>query len=263
MAGSLIAVGTGIKSVSHITFETASYIRKAEKLLYIMADPVTDQWLLEANPTAEDIHRFYADNKRRDQTYDEMRDYMLSFVRQGLFTCVALYGHPGVFATPAHAAIQLARAEGYEARMLPGISAEDCLFADLGVDPGETGCQSFEATDFLLYERLFDPYCALILWQIGAIGHLDYQSKGFDTSKINVLVDHLLQFYPPTHPVVLYESATHVLFEPRIEATTLTGLRAANITAITTLYVQSLGVKPHSRAMYIKLGLPESFRQDK
>jgi hypothetical protein len=37
--------------------------------------------------------------------------------------------------------------------MLPGISAEDCLFADLGIDPGIYGCQSYEATDFLANGR--------------------------------------------------------------------------------------------------------------
>lgn len=263
MAGSLIAVGTGIKSISHITFEAASYIRKADKLLYLVADPMTHQWLQEANSTAEDIKKFYADNKRRNQTYDEMRDYILSFVRQGLLTCVALYGHPGVFATPALEAIKQARAEGYAAHMVPGISAEDCLFADLGIDPGQLGCQSFEATDFLLYKRLFDPSCVLVLWQVGVIGRLDYQSQGFDSSNINVLVDYLLQFYPPTHPVVVYEATTHVLFESRIEPTTLAALRTAHLTAISTLYVPAGVTKTYDPEMFIKLGIPESFKQVK
>ena len=59
-----------------------------------------------------------------------------------------------------------ARAEGFNARMLPGISAEDCLFANLGADPGTHGCQSFEATSFLLRKPKFDTLTHLILWQI-------------------------------------------------------------------------------------------------
>ena len=47
--------------------------------------------------------------------------------------------------------------EGFNAQMLAGISAEDCLFADLGLDPGKNGCQSFEATDFLIRRRQFEP----------------------------------------------------------------------------------------------------------
>ena len=34
--------------------------------------------------------------------------------------------------------------------MLPGISAEDCLLADLGVDSAHNGLQSLEATDLLI-----------------------------------------------------------------------------------------------------------------
>jgi hypothetical protein len=41
--------------------------------------------------------------------------------------------------------------DGFDAVMLPGISAEDCLFADLGIDPGMIGCQSFEATDSITF----------------------------------------------------------------------------------------------------------------
>jgi len=38
--------------------------------------------------------------------------------------------------------------------MLPAISSEDCLYADLGVDPATTGNASYDATDFLLRNPL-------------------------------------------------------------------------------------------------------------
>ena len=41
--------------------------------------------------------------------------------------------------------------------------------ADWNVDPTTTGCQSFEATDFLAGRRRFDPSSVLILWQVGAL----------------------------------------------------------------------------------------------
>ena len=76
----------------------------------------------------------------------------------------AFYGHPGVFTYPTDESIRRARAEGYHARMLAGISAEDCLIADLGVDPARNGCQSYEATDFLLNSRTIDALAQFILW---------------------------------------------------------------------------------------------------
>ena len=56
---------------------------------------------------------------------------------------------PGVFARVPHKAIAQARAEGFEAHMEAGVSAEDCLYADLGIDPGEVGCQQYEASQFM------------------------------------------------------------------------------------------------------------------
>jgi precorrin-2 methylase len=63
----------------------------------------------------------------------------MTAVREGLNVCAAFYGHPGVFVYASHQSIRLARAEGFEAQMLPGISAEDCVFADLGIDPENMG----------------------------------------------------------------------------------------------------------------------------
>jgi precorrin-6B methylase 1 len=78
--------------------------------------------------------------------YDRMVERILSYVRRGLNVCVVFYGHPGVFVHPGHESIRRARIEGFSACILPGISAEDCLFAELGIDPSKNG-QSFEATE--------------------------------------------------------------------------------------------------------------------
>ena len=93
-------------------------------------------------------------------------------VRAGKRVCGVFYGHPGVFAWSPHKVIEVARAEGFQAHMEPGISAEDCLYADLGIDPGRFGCQHFEASQLLFYERRIDPTAYLVLWQVGLVGDL-------------------------------------------------------------------------------------------
>ncbi|MFK9297939.1 hypothetical protein ACJEJR_24330, partial [Escherichia coli] len=77
--------------------------------------------------------------------------------------------------------------------MEPGISAEDCLYADLGIDPGIVGCQHFEATQFMLYRRVIDTAGYLILWQVGAAG--DQSMARFQTGPAHrqVLADLLAQ----------------------------------------------------------------------
>jgi siroheme synthase len=154
--GSLTIVGSGFQAVRHLTAESKLTIEQADKVLYLVNDPVSELWVKKTNPNSESLMTLYLGGKYRPDTYKEMTEITLRYVRQGLNICVVYYGHPGVFVIPSHESIRQARAEGYAARMLPGISAEDCLFADLGIDPGTCGCQSFEATDFLLNRRKFD-----------------------------------------------------------------------------------------------------------
>jgi hypothetical protein len=134
-----------------------------------------------------------------------------------------------VFAWAPHKSIEVARQEGYEAHMEPGISSEDCLYADLGIDPGTYGCQHFEASQFMLYRRRVDPSAWLMLWQVGLAGD---QSQGrFATGAAyrQVLVDVLARDYPLNHGVIVYRAATLPIQSPRIERMTLADLPQADI----------------------------------
>jgi precorrin-6B methylase 1 len=257
-SGVLTIVGTGIH-IGQMTDEARSCIERSDKILFLLADPISYGWILGVRPDAESLHRFYDEEKPRRESYLAMVDRILTCVREGSHVCVVSYGHPGVFAFPTHEAIRQARLEGFPAKMLPGVSAEDCLFADLGVDPGQAGCQSFEATDFLVYRRRFDPRSALILWQIGVIGQLGYK-RTFDLSGVGVLVEVLSHSYERMHDVVVYEAAFHPIIPPRIQRIPLGRLTEATITPITTLYVPPTAVPDVDVAMLERLGLPRSMR---
>jgi uncharacterized protein YabN with tetrapyrrole methylase and pyrophosphatase domain len=235
----LTIVGTGIKAVGQITLEAAATIRNAERVLYLAADTITEAWILEQNPNSESLQGCYADSKLRMQSYLEMIERILTYVRSGMDVCAAFYGHPGVFVYPSHEAIRIARAEGFPATMLPGVSAEDCLFADLGFDPARHGCQSFEATDFLLYGRQFDPRCSLILWQVGLVGEIDFKRR-YKASGLRLVVERLLASYPASHEVAIYEAAQYTICEPRVDWMPLGKLIESRVTPISTLYVPRL-----------------------
>ena len=175
---SLTVVGVGIQVPAHVTTEARLAIERADEVLYLVADPVAAAWIKRLNSSARPLHHLYTPGEDRGEAYAAMVEEILARVRRGGEICVAFYGHPGVFVNPSHEAIHRARDEGFDARMLPGISAEDCLFADLGVDPSESGCQSYEATDLLACGREIDPSAALILWQVGVVGNLGYAPDG-------------------------------------------------------------------------------------
>jgi uncharacterized protein YabN with tetrapyrrole methylase and pyrophosphatase domain len=253
--GSLTIVGTGIQLVGHLTKGAEAWIQQADKVLFALADPVTAKWLKTLNASAEALP-YNTDNQRRRETYREMVERLLAEVRKGINVCAVFYGHPGVFADPAHNAIRQARREGFRAQMLPGVSAEDCLFADLGLDPGKNGCQSFEATDFLIRRRRFDPHSALILWQIAMVGNLGFYQEGGHLRGLKVLGEVLEETYGPEHEVIVYEAAVyHPVCEPVIQPLPLSKLAEAKVTAVSTLYIPPHAEAPVDNEMMARLGM--------
>lgn len=237
-AGELVVVGTGIKLVVQTTPEALDCITRADKLLYLVTDPATETWLRRLNGAAETMRDCYAPGEPRARSYRRMADRMLAAVRSGAYVCAAFYGHPGVFVNSAHQAIRRARREGFRARMLPGISTEDCLFADLGIDPADNGCQSFEATDFLAYRRRFDPTSALILWQVGVLGEPGFPTDaGCRPERLARLTKVLRRHYDERHPIILYEAAQFPVSEPKIKKIPLSKLPFVRLWSITTVYI--------------------------
>jgi precorrin-3B methylase len=201
-------VGVGMTLGSHITPLSRSHIEQADVVFTALSDGVTELWLAKMHPDVRSLQPLYREGHSRAATYREMVDVMLIEVRAGKYVCGAFYGHPGVFAWPAHKAIETARSEGFEAHMEPGISAEDCLYADLGMDPGTFGCQHYEASQFMLYRRCIDPSAYLVLWQIGIAGDRSFTRFSTGTAYRQVLLDVLLRHYPRDHMVIIYEAAT-------------------------------------------------------
>lgn len=253
----LSLVGTGIRLSGQLTTETINLIRHADRVLAVMTDPLALDYLADLNPNTHSLHHHYAVGRQRDRTYEQMVEDILAPMRKGEKVCAAFYGHPGVFVWPSHEALRRARAEGYSAEMYPGLSAEDCLFADLSLDPARSGCQSFEAMDFLLFGRIFDPTASLILWQPIALGDLSRSTFKTDPRWVAALADVLMEHYPADHEIVVYEAASFPLDDPRIESVRLDALSDVSFTQASTLFVQPLRAPKLSRERLKRLGVGE------
>lgn len=233
----LVIVGTGIKTTGQLTVEAIAWIQQADAVVYVVGDPIAEAVIQRLNPASEDLAIYYEEGRQRIHAYQAMIEHILRLVRSGRLTVGAFYGHPGVFAYPSHESMRRARAEGYEARMLPGISAEDCLFADLGVDPAVGGLQTYEATDFLINAPVIDNSTQLIIWQIGTLGDLTYHRARYDTSAMPLLVQRLATYYPLAHAITVYEAPMFPGVEPMIAQIPLYSLPDFPITAGMTLYI--------------------------
>src|SRR4029077_10028904 len=256
--GSLVVIGSGIKAIGHFTLEAQAHIQKADIVLYAAADPVTDMWIEKQNLNSFDLYQYYADDKSRIITYVQMVERILDEVRSSKYVCALFYGHPGVFVTPSHNAIAIARQEGYDAVMLPAVSAEDCLYADLGVDPSIPGLQIYEATDLLLRRRRLDPNVNVILFQVGCIGDMGFKFGGYANEKFEVLLDYLEEIYGPDHVVVNYV-ANMFGGPPVIDRHTIAEYRSPEIqkkvSGISTFFIPAVDTTESDPEMCDRLGL--------
>jgi len=237
--GGLVVVGSGIDFGRHVSERCLSEIREADVVMCLV-DPFSLGMIRDFRPDAIHLGVHYADGKDRRDTYREMDAAIMAQVREGKRVCAVFYGHPGVFADVPHAVVRKARAEGYHARMEPGISAEACLYADLGIDPGRHGVQSIEATQFMVHERIPDTAGIVLLWQVALAGDLSCSRFHAEREGLQALVDRLQRWYPADHEVILYEASRVAIECPRLERVRLCDLPDAQYREYTTLVVPAL-----------------------
>lgn len=250
--GELVVVGCGIQLGRHISQRCLSEILAAESL-FVLADPLAFDWIAGQRPEAVDLTACYDARTDRRETYGQMSDQIVEAVLGGRRTCAVFYGHPGVFAQVPHEAVRRVRAAGLSARMEPGISAEACLYADLGLDPGDRGVQSFEATHFLAYRHSLDASALVLLWQVALAGNIACVGFEPDPRRLQLLVDKLSDWYDLSTPAILYEAAQLPIEDFRAERLTLADLPAARFKEYTTLVIPPAHAAARDEAWLRKL----------
>ncbi|MCX7553809.1 SAM-dependent methyltransferase [Marinicella sp. S1101] len=247
--GKLVNVGLGMTLGAHITPISRNFIEQADVVFVSASNQLVEEWVKTMNDHVISLQPYYQEGQSRMVTYRNMVAAIMAQVRAGKSVCGAYYGHPGVFAWPPHETIRMCRDEGYQAHMEPGVSAEACLYADLGIDPGQHGCAHFEASQFLFNHRPFDPSAYLILWQIAMAG--DKAMKTFETTpeQRQLLVDLLLKTYPKNHQVTLYECPVLPIEQAMIKTVSLQDLAHQEVSLKSTLVVPPAIAKQTNQAM--------------
>ena len=242
----LIVVGSGIKSVAHLTQETIKVIQNVDKVLYLVNDDILKQWITKQANLAESLEYIYFASDKRLEAYNNISQYIVEQYKQHDSVCVVFYGHPTVFAKSALDAVNQINNQGGDAIVLPAVSSMDCLFSDLKIDPGNGGCFSIDATELLIYARPLDIHSHNILWQAACLGQQDLTI----TNKIHVLVDYLKQFYSNDQKICIYEAAVLPGQPARIEWAILGELSEVDINVKSSLYLPAKHSKKQSGHFY-------------
>lgn len=256
--GELTIIGSGIQSLNFIRGDEA-LIKMADVVFFCVADPATVTWIKTVRPDAYDLYVLYANHKVRYTTYMQMTEAMLYYVRQGKKVVAIYYGHPGIFALSPHRAILIAKREGHKAIMKPGISALDCLCADLGVDPAHPGLQTHEATDVLIRNRILDTSLHVVLWQVGLIGDQGFRDQGYINQHFPIFIEYLQNYYGENYPITHYIASRYPTVPPVIEVYTLNELYnpkvRLKINGISTFYLAPQKAMQTDINMLLRLGI--------
>ncbi|TWB43514.1 SAM-dependent methyltransferase [Nitrospirillum pindoramense] len=257
-SGSLAIVGTGIQALGHLTREAEGHIRHADVVFHCIRDPLMLADLHALNPNVVDLTTLYGADKRRSLTYVQMAEVMVAEVRSGRRVTGVFYGHPGFYVAPARLALTTAKAEGYDTCLLPGVSSLDYLFADLRVDPSQSGYQALEATDFLLRNRPLVTSGHVVLMQVGPVGDL-FRPVTDNLERRAILFERLIEIYGADHPCVDYVGATRPGQKPVLRRLKLGAYRdPANLKRLSkasTLYIPPKDSLDNDMAMAERLGI--------
>ena len=110
------------------------------------------------------------------------------------------------------------------------------LVQTLGSTRRQPAAQIYHATDLVLQARLPDTASTLVLLQISVIGQPAHLEQP-DWSRLPVLVDYLLAYYPGDHEVIAYEASPYPIAQPIIVRVPLAGLADVELRPAMTLVV--------------------------
>lgn len=239
--------GLGILNVDHVTRETERALRAANEVLYVDTGVATEAFLGTLCPRVTPLFgASYETGGPRRGAYHRMAARVVEAALDHAPVVFAMQGHPVVGATAPGLIARAGRLLGLEVRALPGISAMDCLFAELMLDPVAEGLQMVEATDLLLRRRPLQPDMPALIWQIGAVESCLYAAGVSRPERFRRFLGLMLDHYPAEHRVTaIYASPHPLVATERIEVELgRIGEVAERLHAGHSLYVPAVGRRP-------------------
>jgi uncharacterized protein YabN with tetrapyrrole methylase and pyrophosphatase domain len=208
-------IGTGMVGYSQMTLEAQSVLEAAERIYLVHYQDTVYEYMEKHAETVE-LTEEYTEGEPRQNTYDRMAERVLEGAEETDGPVVfALYGHPIVFVSPTRWICERAPDRGLEVEVLPGVSSMDCLYADIALDPASHGIQMFGATDLLLRDHEIQPNMPAMVWQIGSVETVLYNTADNKPERFTRIREYLQEHYPDNHTVYLLQTATYPITESK------------------------------------------------
>jgi uncharacterized protein YabN with tetrapyrrole methylase and pyrophosphatase domain len=235
----IYVVGLGIVGRHQVTREADGALRRCREVFVVHYEPSLTQYISTLCETVTDLGSLYKPGAIRENIYQEMANRVLAGAADHPPVCLALYGHPLVFVSPTQFILRTSAEQGLRTKVLPGISAMDCLLIDLHLDPASEGLQMYEATDLVLRARPLQPDVPCLIWQIGSVGNLRYLQTLALREHVLRLRNYLLGFYPPGHEVIVAATPIVPIAKPKLMRVSIEQLDGVHdqVSSRDTLYI--------------------------
>jgi uncharacterized protein YabN with tetrapyrrole methylase and pyrophosphatase domain len=231
----LIICGSGIKSLSHHTREFDVAVKNADVVIYLINEPILELWLQENSKKSFSLRELYFLSPQRANSYRLIEEKVIASFKHYNNICLVFYGHPLLLADSVSSIIKEAKSKDIKVQVLPGLSAFDCLLADLEIKL-DGGCFMMEATFFLKHQTKIDTSYHVILWQIGMID-ISSSPTSENPGSLLKLKNELIKYYPTSSIIYLYEASLYPYRKPLIVRTNINDLTEYHPSSITTAYI--------------------------
>jgi tetrapyrrole methylase family protein/MazG family protein len=232
----LCVLGSGIKTIAHITLETQEFLKNSDIVLFLVNEPLLKDYIKNLSKKHFDLEDVYYSTSSRSACYDKISMKIIEQFNNFDRVSVLFYGHPFYCSKPAIKAIDMAKKNGIGVISCSSISSLDCLFSDLYIDPAENGMQIFTADQFINENISPIKNSYLVILQSGFI-NFDEHVHLSKNSNIDLLINKISDIYSSECEVVIYESSIYSNIASRIEIKKISNINASDISPITTLVI--------------------------
>ncbi len=201
----LACMGSSLSGFFNITLDAVRHLQAARVAILYALNEEHLQFLTQFNANIIDLNRtHYIDGVACEDVYADIMDFVLAEARRGQ----AAYVQQGSPAFQTYTALELtrrARAEGLEARILPGVSSLECLTTHLGLAHSLNDLQLYHCASVAAGAVRIDPRAPLLLFNVSVFAAqvVNTRSGLMKRDRLDALAAVLAGLYPPDHPVSL------------------------------------------------------------
>lgn len=202
-------IGRGILGVRQLTAEAREALQSCRLVFDLSGDAAA---IRRVNRNVVDLSDdYWGHSDLNANIYERLTRKVLAEGGRGPTIGLVTDGHPMVFDDVCWAIRRRGKKRGLHVVALPGVSCLDTMVIDLWVDLGN-GSQIVEANQLVEWNMTLSPHLATFVFQVGKFGTEIIAAPRSSSRKgrYDALAEHLMRWFPPTHPVTLIVSAGDV-----------------------------------------------------